>query len=101
MDNYWSQCNATVEAVKTQRPDTTIALIALLRSHDPMSDGISGDAFWSASNGGDELWPLLMQGGWRFVECEADYFWTMRHPRTHDVVQYIEGDVYDRTPAED
>lgn len=57
---------------------------------------IAGD-FWGGS--GDELMGILSDSGWRIVEAEADYHWSMRAP-DGSILGYIEGDLQNYTEYE-
>ena len=44
-----------------------------------------------------ELLGSLTIAGWEVAEYNAAYYWTAQHPATGESLEYIEGDVYNRT----
>lgn len=55
-------------------------------------------AFFAGSGGDDTLLEALEAAGWQVETMAALYDWTARHPLTGARIQYVEGDLYDRTP---
>ena len=95
LDPYSAACDREIAAVRKAKPTTAAEVVSILREHDPQTDFIDGDAFWSpAGFGGDPLLPLLTAAGWAVQMREADYHWRARHPDSGDTIEYVEGDVY-------
>lgn len=58
----------------------------------------AGAAFFAGSGGDDTILEALQAAGWQLETMAASYDWTARHPLTGARIQYVEGDLYDRTP---
>lgn len=56
----------------------------------------SGDAFFAGGGGDDGVWDALTDAGWGVIWSEADYYFRIQAPNG-DIIEYVEGDIYDRT----
>ena len=96
IQTYWDACATEVATLRLVAPTTSAGVIDVLRRLDPQRDFVSGDAFWSPANGGEDLGAILTGFGWAYEYIEAEYHWKMTHPDTGDRIEYVEGDVYAR-----
>lgn len=55
-------------------------------------------AFFAGSGGDDTVLEALEKAGWQVETMAAVYDWTARHRATGARIEYLEGDLYDRTP---
>lgn len=86
---YWGPLHRQLDQIEASKPQHAHEVIALL-------GGAKGSARFPG--GSDrELLGSLHEAGWETSEYHAAYFWTAAHPATGDSLEYIEGDVYDRT----
>ena len=91
MSGFWEHIDRQLDRIELQRPNTVEAVAALL---DPPSSGL---AFFAGSGGSRQLCESLAVAGWRVDYIESDYHWTARHPVTLQSLEYVEGDIYERT----
>lgn len=91
LDTYWTDYDATLRRVATERPATFADLKPILDAFQPPS---SGDAFFPGG-GDDDLMGALTAAGWVVIWARASYFYAARHPDSGAVLTYIEGDVYE------
>lgn len=96
LDDYWRLYSLTLRTIREEKPDTSTKLAAILnRFQQPTS---VGDAFFP--DGADDiLGEALQDAGW-YLSWQADYLWTATHLRTSARIRFVEGDVYNETPAE-
>ncbi|WP_308491295.1 hypothetical protein [Microbacterium terrisoli] len=85
----------TLARIRDERPATFHSLKAILDRFQPPS---SGDAFFP-DGADDTLAHALRDAGWYLTFRGADYLYTAEHPTSHAKLQYVEGDVFDKTPA--
>lgn len=91
--DYWRMYDATLARIRDEKPDTFAALKAILDRFEPPS---SGDAFFPGG-ADDTLAGALHSAGWELSFGDGDYVYTARHPKTGARLEYVEGDVYDRS----
>jgi hypothetical protein len=91
LQDFWTQYDETLARVRTERPSTVAALVAILNSFQDPSAGI---AFFG-NNADDKLSDALMDAGWGLHFLERDYLWEARHPLSGETLHYVEGDVYE------
>lgn len=94
--DFWKRIDKALDTIAETKPDTFDGVRDILHQHgDP--DGISsqGDdkAFFAGSGGDKPLRVSLNAAGWRTVWSEANYYYVMAHPKTGELLSYIEGDV--------
>ncbi|MGO1600073.1 MAG: hypothetical protein ACTHYR_04335 [Brachybacterium sp.] len=87
---YWGPIERQLDTIEERKLSTSREILDLL--------GGSEDTGYFAGSGGDrELLESLSITGWAITEYHASYYWTVQHPLSGDSLEYIEGDVYDRT----
>jgi hypothetical protein len=104
MDKFWEGIETALTRIKTEQPDTFEKLAAILNeAPDAGAGGPLTDThtFFGGSGGDAQLWEALWVAGWRFKWDEGDYHWFAKHGRTRAHIEYIEGDVYDRTGVDE
>ena len=97
IDRYWDAYDATLQRIRTEKPGTFKALKAILDDFHPPS---AGDAFFP-DGADDTLASALDDAGWDIRFTEGSYVYTARHSVTAVTaakLQYVEGDVFDKTP---
>lgn len=96
MDPYWTAYVATLDQIRTTKPNSFAALKTIIDQFHPSMGNISfcGDTFFP-SGGDDTLADALMETGWTLSFVEGDYYYTATHPATGAACTYIEGDLYD------
>ncbi|MGN6325793.1 hypothetical protein [Pseudolysinimonas sp.] len=92
LNGFWAHIDDQLRRIREEKPDTFEKLKEVL---DPPS---SGDAFFAGSGGDDQLGDAMSDAGWMVHWQEGDYLWVAHHPITGAQIEYVEGDVYDRTP---
>lgn len=99
LDGYWAAYGLTLARVRKQRPSTFTELKAILDdfNHGALQDG-GAQAFFPSQSGDEELWEALVDAGWSIDFGEAGYVYEARHPATGARFEFVEGDLYDRTP---
>ena len=90
LDPFWVAIDHQLDMIEASKPNTSREVLILL-------DGSSTSAFFGGGGGDRELLSSLTVAGWEVTEYHAAYFWTAAHPDTGATLEYIEGDVYDRT----
>lgn len=95
LDGYWAMYDATLARIRDEKPDTFEALKAILDRFHPPS---SADAFFP-DGADDTLAGALRSAGWTLKFFGADFVYKAKHPETGDRLHYIEGDIYNRSPA--
>lgn len=85
LDGFWEHIDQQLKALcEAKTADEVIRIL---------DEPSSGDAFFAGSGGDGTVSESLSEAGWRYVWCEAGYYWAMRAPNG-DVITYVEGDVY-------
>ena len=89
-DPFWGRVHRQLDEIEAAAPTTSAEVLRLLDSNNPNSGFFHG--------GMDrELLGSLTIAGWEVTEYNASYYWTAQHPATGESLEYIEGDVYNRT----
>ncbi|SDK71889.1 hypothetical protein SAMN05216282_11154 [Cryobacterium psychrotolerans] len=88
---YWQAYAATLTRIRTEKPDTFVALKAILDTFEPPS---SGDAFFG-DGADDTLADALHDAGWRIEFGEATYLYYAHHDTTGARLTYVEGDLFE------
>lgn len=94
LNGYWARYDATLARVRAERPSTFAELKAILDTFERPS---SGDAFFPSQSADEELWEVLQDAGWRIEWVEGGYWYNARHSVSGARLEFIEGDLYDRT----
>lgn len=90
LDDFWEAIDHQLDMIEAAKPTTSAEVLRLL-------DGSAKAGFFGGSGGDRQLLDSLSIAGWEVTDFHAIYYWTARHPSTGDSLEYIEGDVYDRT----
>lgn len=90
LNAYWAKYDATLARIRAERPETFDALKAILDTFEPPS---SGDAFFPGG-ADDDLADALHDAGWQIELDEGTYVYRAWHPRTHEGIRHVEGDIY-------
>jgi hypothetical protein len=90
LDNYWAGYEATLARIRTEKPQTVAAVVAILGDFEAPS---SGAAFFP-TGGDDQLCDALSDAGWAVDYLEGDYLWNARHRITRETLHFVEGDIY-------
>lgn len=93
MNDYWDSYARTLESIRTEKPETFAALKAILDSFAPPS---AAEAFFP-DGADDTLMAALQDSGWTVTWADAYYHYGARHRSSGTQIEYVEGDVYDRT----
>lgn len=97
--SFWQSINHALDRIESEQPATVEAVAAILNDGgNPDGNSLQGVAFFGGSGGDRTLRESLRTAGWRTTWAEASYYYRMQSP-TGDVLEYVEGDVYDRTAA--
>ena len=96
LDGYWAAYDRVLERVRVEMPSSFAALKVIL---DEFHHGAlaAGDAFFPSQSADEELWEALVDAGWSVEFGEASYVYEARHP-SGARFEFVEGDLYDRTP---
>lgn len=97
LDGYWAAYDATLARVRAEHPSTFAELKAIL---DDFNHGAlaAGEAFFPSQSADDELIDALWDAGWRTRSIEGGYWYEATHPATGARFEFVEGDLYDKTP---
>lgn len=99
LDGYWAAYGETLHRVRRDRPSTFAELKAILdRFHHGALADSAASAFFPSQSADDELWEALVDAGWSIEFGEAGYVYEAHHPVTGARFEFVEGDLYDRTP---
>ena len=88
---FWGRIHQQLDEIEAASPTTSADVLRLLGSYSPDS------GFFHGSGGDRELLGSLTIAGWEVTEYNAAYYWTAQHPTTGESLEYIEGDIYNRT----
>ena len=75
LDGFWAGYDATLQRVRTNRPQTLAALAAILNDFQAPSSGV---AFFG-NNADEHLSDALQEVGWDVIYLEGDYLWEARN----------------------
>lgn len=89
-DPFWVHVHHQLDMIEASKPTTAREVLLLL-------DGNATSAFFAGGGGDRELLSSLTEAGWDVTEYHAHYYWTAQHPDTGESLEYLEGDVYNRT----
>ncbi|MGP5099081.1 hypothetical protein ACTXJ1_13770 [Brachybacterium alimentarium] len=90
LDSFWEAIDHQLDMIEAAKPTTSAEVLLLL-------DGSAKAGFFGGSGGDRQLLDSLSIAGWEVTDFHAIYYWTAQHPSSGDSLEYIEGDVYDRT----
>lgn len=90
LDSFWRTIDAQLDRIEAEKPTTYEALKEIL----PGEPGVAAaPAFFAGSGGDRQLCDALLNAGWRYLDREASYHYSMVSP-TGAEVTYVEGDLY-------
>ena len=87
---FWGRIHRQLDEIEATAPTTSAEVLRLLGSY-------SSDSGFFHGGMDRELLGSLTIAGWEVAEYNAAYYWTAQHPATGESLEYIEGDVYNRT----
>lgn len=91
---YWVAYDATLKRIRQEKPSTFEQLKEILDSFQGPS---SADAFFP-DGADDTLMSAVTDSGWEITWAAANYHYHARHKVTGALFEYVEGDLYDKTP---
>jgi hypothetical protein len=93
VNRYWDAYARTLDRIRAERPTTFAQLQVIL---DSFSAPSAADAFFP-DGADDTLMAALQDAGWRVSWADAYYHYGARCVASGAQLEYVEGDVYDRT----
>jgi len=89
--DFWTRSEHQLDMIEAAKPSTAADIITLL-------DGHHGAAHFDDAIGDKRsLLTSLTSTGWEITRYHAWYHWALTHHTSGDRLEYIEGDIYDRT----
>ena len=98
LSTIWAAIAAQLDLIRTKRP-TTVAEVGRILGSDPQLAAGGTIAFFAGSGGDDQLVDALMDAGWNIDWIDGDYHYTATHPATGQMLNYVEGDIFEIAPV--
>lgn len=96
-DQFWEHIDTVLRAAASTSTVDQLVL-ALKIGPDQDSRDLGAAAFFAGSGGEKQLADALDGSRWDVSFVEGDYHWKAVSKTDGSVIEYIEGDVYRRTP---
>jgi len=102
---FWTHVNDYLNQARTT--ESIAELVAITRVYFSPERSFYADpkaaAYFPGSGGEEQLRDALADAGWRIKTIEGDYWWCSKGPLDAGrqiALEYIEGDLYIRTPED-